>query len=111
MLADDSRFNFEATTEPEFDRGRWVDYWAPVREVIYFKRAVYVRALQELGEQAFAEGPPPRPDWLTDAMLRAPQPRSPRRRRRTDSGPQPAANDEAMTDASVAASAPEGSEP
>jgi putative (di)nucleoside polyphosphate hydrolase len=109
MLGDDSRFNFEATAEPEFDQGRWVDYWAPVREVIYFKRAVYVRALQELGERAFAEGPPPRPAWLTDAMLRAPQPRSPRRRRRTDSGPLVAGSDEAMSDATVAAGAPEGS--
>jgi putative (di)nucleoside polyphosphate hydrolase len=72
MLGDDSRFNFEATAEPEFDSGRWVDYWAPVREVIYFKRAVYVHALQELGEQAFTAGPPPRPDWLNDEMLRAP---------------------------------------
>jgi hypothetical protein len=83
MLSDDSRLNFAATDEPEFDQGRWVDYWAPVREVIYFKRAVYVRALQELGEQAFADGPPPRPDWLTDEMLRAPEPRTPRRRRPT----------------------------
>jgi putative (di)nucleoside polyphosphate hydrolase len=81
-LVDDSRFNFAATPEPEFDQGRWVDYWSPVREVIYFKRAVYVRALQELGDQAFAEGAPPRPDWLTDDMLRSQQPRSPRRRRR-----------------------------
>jgi hypothetical protein len=79
-----------------------------VREVIYFKRAVYVRALQELGEQAFAEGPPPRPDWLTDAMLRAPQP--PRRRRRTDRGPHAAGSDEVMTAAAVAAGAPEGSD-
>jgi putative (di)nucleoside polyphosphate hydrolase len=108
MLGDDTRFNFEATAEPEFDRGRWVDYWAPVREVIYFKRAVYVRALQELGEQAFAEGPPPRPDWLTEAMLRAPQP--PRRHRRSESGPHPAGSDEAMADASVAAGVPEGSD-
>lgn len=81
MLADDSRLNFQATDEPEFDQGRWVDYWAPVREVIYFKRVVYMRALQELGEQAFADGPPPRPDWLTEELLRAQEPRTPRRRR------------------------------
>jgi putative (di)nucleoside polyphosphate hydrolase len=81
-LVDDSRFNFTATAEPEFDQGRWVDYWSPVREVIYFKRAVYVRALQELGDRAFAEGAPPRPEWLTDDMLRSQQPRSLRRRRR-----------------------------
>jgi putative (di)nucleoside polyphosphate hydrolase len=80
-LVDDSRFNFAATAEPEFDQGRWVDYWSPVREVIYFKRAVYVRALQELGDRAFADGPPPRPDWLTDELLRTQAPRNPRRRR------------------------------
>ena len=56
--------------------GRWVDYWAPVREVIYFKRAVYARALQELGELAFTEGPPPRPEWWSEAMLRANEPNS-----------------------------------
>jgi len=85
MLGDDSRFNFTATSEPEFDSGRWVDYWAPVREVIYFKRAVYVRALQELGERAFEAGPPPRPEWLTDELLRTPATRAPRRRRRPGS--------------------------
>ena len=30
-----------------------MDYWTPVREVIYFKRAVYVRALDELAQRAF----------------------------------------------------------
>jgi putative (di)nucleoside polyphosphate hydrolase len=82
MLVDDSHLNFAATSEPEFDQGRWVDYWSPVREVIYFKRAVYVRALQELGDRAFADGPPPRPDWLTDELLRPPQAPSSRTPRR-----------------------------
>jgi len=36
-----------------------------VREVIYFKRVVYVRALQELGEQAFTAGRRTS-RWLTD---------------------------------------------
>ncbi len=90
--------------------GRWVDYWAPVREVIYFKRAVYVRALQELGEQAFADRSAAAPRLADRRMLRAPQPRSPRRRRRTDRGPHAAGSDEAMTDAAVAAGAPEGSD-
>lgn len=85
-LVDDSRFNFAATAEPEFDQGRWVDYWSPVREVIYFKRAVYVRALQELGDRAFPAGAPPRPDWLNDELLRTQQPRTPRRRRRPGRG-------------------------
>ena len=35
-------------SKPEFDRWRWADYWDPVREVVYFKRFVYRRALAEL---------------------------------------------------------------
>jgi putative (di)nucleoside polyphosphate hydrolase len=55
---------FDLTEDPEFDRGRWVDYWQPVKEVIYFKRRVYVRALNELGPLAFPQdGPPPPPSW------------------------------------------------
>lgn len=60
---DDDRFQFDTTQQPEFDRWRWADYWSPVREVIFFKRAVYVRALEELGQHAFKEGPPPLPEW------------------------------------------------
>ena len=62
------RFRFDMTAEPEFDRWRWVDYWQPIREVIYFKRAVYTRALHELGESlAFPGGPPPYPALVARA--------------------------------------------
>jgi putative (di)nucleoside polyphosphate hydrolase len=50
---------FDVTGEPEFDRCRWVDYWQPVEEVIYFKREVYIRALSELSRIAFPGSPPP----------------------------------------------------
>jgi putative (di)nucleoside polyphosphate hydrolase len=66
FLRDEDRLRFDLTSEPEFDRWKWVDYWSPVREVIHFKRGVYARALQELGTQAFPDGPPARPDWWTD---------------------------------------------
>jgi putative (di)nucleoside polyphosphate hydrolase len=56
-------FRFDHTEEPEFDRWRWVDYWQPIREVIYFKRAVYSQALHELGTLAFPQGLPPYPAW------------------------------------------------
>ena len=79
MLGSESRLRFDATARPEFDSGRWVDYWSPVREVIYFKRSVYARALDELGRQAFRDGPPPRPEWWSDAVLQPPA--VPRRRR------------------------------
>jgi putative (di)nucleoside polyphosphate hydrolase len=69
MLGGEDRLRFDLTAEPEFDSWRWVDYWSPVREVIYFKRNVYARALDELGRQAFPDGPPPRPEWWSEAVL------------------------------------------
>ena len=39
---------FDTTSAPEFDHWRWVDYWHPVGEVVFFKRKVYQRALKEL---------------------------------------------------------------
>jgi putative (di)nucleoside polyphosphate hydrolase len=58
------RVRFDLGPVPEFDRCRWVDYWRPVKEVIYFKRPVYVQALQELAPFAFPDnGPPPPPSW------------------------------------------------
>ncbi|MCK5326057.1 MAG: RNA pyrophosphohydrolase [Woeseiaceae bacterium] len=54
---------FDLSDEPEFDRARWVDFWRPVNEVIYFKRRVYARALHELGSTVYPSGLPPRPRW------------------------------------------------
>lgn len=34
--------------KPEFDGWAWVDYWHPLENVVYFKKAVYGKALQEL---------------------------------------------------------------
>ncbi len=56
-------FRFDATSEPEFDQFRWASWWEPVREVIFFKRPVYVQALHELSSLAHPAGPPPYPDW------------------------------------------------
>ena len=53
LKREDAQFDFGRTPEPEFDEYRWVNFWEPVREVIYFKRAVYVRALTELAPIAF----------------------------------------------------------
>ncbi|MCI0507604.1 MAG: RNA pyrophosphohydrolase [Gammaproteobacteria bacterium] len=33
--------------KPEFDGWRWVDYWHPLKEVVAFKRDVYLQALNE----------------------------------------------------------------
>lgn len=39
---------FDSTKTPEFDGWRWVDYWYPAGEVVFFKRRVYRQALEEL---------------------------------------------------------------
>lgn len=65
-LADGTaEFRFDSTRNPEFDRWRWIDYWEPVKQVIFFKRTVYARALDQLRGLAFPEHPPPRPKWVT----------------------------------------------
>ena len=62
--AGDASLKFDTTSEPpEFDQWRWAEYWDPVREVIFFKRDVYRRALHELGRIAFPDGLPPYPPW------------------------------------------------
>ena len=71
------RFDFRRTDEPEFDEWRWANFWDPVREVIYFKRGVYQRALQELAPLAFPDGPPPLPGWWDEVVHRPRQEAAP----------------------------------
>jgi len=63
LLCPEDRVRFDKCDSPEFDRWRWVDFWKPVNEVIYFKRRVYASALHELGPHVFPDGLPPRPRW------------------------------------------------
>lgn len=63
LTGPEDRVNFEQTDTPEFDRWRWVDFWHPVKEVIYFKRRVYAQALNELGPHLYPGGLPPQPRW------------------------------------------------
>ncbi len=63
LLSSDERVRFDRSDKPEFDRIRWVHFWRPVNEVIYFKRRVYARALHELGPAVYPEGMPRRPRW------------------------------------------------
>ena len=46
--APEEELHLDWTEQPEFDAWKWVNYWRPAREVIFFKRAVYRRALKEL---------------------------------------------------------------
>jgi len=63
LVSDEENLRFDRSDTPEFDRWRWVDYWRPVNEVIYFKRRVYALALHELGPCLYPEGIPARPRW------------------------------------------------
>lgn len=76
---DDVAFALDRTSAPEFDQWRWASFWEPVREVIHFKRPVYVRALTELAGFAFPEGLPEYPDWW-DAVTGPPPAGSAKRR-------------------------------
>lgn len=55
LVASESCVRFDASDTPEFDGWRWVDYWRPLDEVVFFKREVYRNALKELA---------PLLDWL-----------------------------------------------
>jgi putative (di)nucleoside polyphosphate hydrolase len=59
----DDRVRVDDSNAPEFNRWRWVEFWTPVNEVIYFKRRVYAMALYELGPHLYPQGLPPRPRW------------------------------------------------
>ena len=48
LTRDESALRLDGCARPEFDHWKWVSYWHPAREVIYFKREVYRRALKEL---------------------------------------------------------------
>ncbi|MCB1756838.1 MAG: RNA pyrophosphohydrolase [Gammaproteobacteria bacterium] len=48
MMCNETAVNLQATDKPEFDNWRWVDYWLPSKQVIFFKRQVYREALQQL---------------------------------------------------------------
>jgi len=63
LISSTDSVRFDLGEQPEFDRIRWVDFWRPVNEVIYFKRRVYARALHELGSTVYPHGLPPRPRW------------------------------------------------
>lgn len=53
LCGDDNKFNFNNTISPEFDGFRWVSYWYPLKQVIFFKRKLYQRALREFAPIVF----------------------------------------------------------
>jgi len=58
LVTHESNVRFDHCPKPEFDNWRWVDYWEPLKDVVYFKRKVYQRAMIELSEILAIEGMP-----------------------------------------------------
>lgn len=48
LVADEQAFDLGVSGKPEFDHWKWVEYWHPVENVVYFKRRVYQCALAQL---------------------------------------------------------------
>lgn len=47
MVGGEEHLKLDCSDAPEFEGWRWVHYWHPVREVVFFKRKVYRQALRE----------------------------------------------------------------
>lgn len=47
LTAPEQKIRLNLNAAPEFDSWRWVDFWYPLKEVIFFKRSVYQRALKQ----------------------------------------------------------------
>lgn len=48
LRSSESSIKLDSSSVPEFDDWRWVDYWYPLEHVVFFKREVYKRALEQL---------------------------------------------------------------
>ncbi len=58
LLTKDANVRFDHCPKPEFDSWRWVDYWEPLDNVVYFKRKVYLKAMSELSVVLASHGIP-----------------------------------------------------
>lgn len=55
LMTDVTNVRFDCGEKQEFDDWKWVDYWQPLDDVIYFKRKVYKKAMTELGDIIVSE--------------------------------------------------------
>lgn len=55
LVSGDEAVRLDLSEQPEFDEWRWVDYWLPLKEIVFFKRRVYERALKELEPLLFPD--------------------------------------------------------
>jgi putative (di)nucleoside polyphosphate hydrolase len=59
LSASETQIRLDCSGKPEFDNWCWVDYWHPVKDVVYFKKQVYQLALTELGIHLSVAAPTP----------------------------------------------------
>ena len=50
LMHRDIHFDLNVSTDPEFDNWAWVSYWYPLKQVIGFKRRVYIAVLKEFSK-------------------------------------------------------------
>ncbi len=62
LTGGDGVVRLDVSETPEFDDWRWVDYWRPARDVVFFKRHVYRKALHELEPLLFPDAAAKAPD-------------------------------------------------
>ena len=48
LIASEQKIRLDLSDSPEFDSWRWIDYYEPQEQVIFFKKQVYTQALKEL---------------------------------------------------------------
>lgn len=47
LTSEDNKINLKKTQKPEFLSWSWIDYWDPLKNVIFFKKEIYSKVLQE----------------------------------------------------------------
>lgn len=48
LQSSEQKIQLDVSETPEFDSWRWIDYWQGAKEVIFFKRQIYEKALNIL---------------------------------------------------------------
>lgn len=70
LTSTENHVRFDCSDRPEFDDWRWVHYWHPLRDVVYFKRGVYRKALAELGVMLTPENIPVKADGFLSRSIK-----------------------------------------
>lgn len=53
LVNPNAEIDLTANNDPEFDSWEWVSYWYPLKQVVTFKRRVYVLALKEFARNVY----------------------------------------------------------